>query len=150
MAIHMTLEIDASAQTIFSAITDLESYNKWLPHSLIFNGTQVSETQIRLGTTYTEIGGGGVRRGKITEFEEPFKVAFTQPMTLNPQSLGMVVDATLQMILREEGNKTILERNVTLGYPWTLWPFKMIFDEVVRRESWRTINFLKKHVESVQ
>ena len=71
-------------------------------------------------------------------------------MTLKPLALGMVLDVRVEMALREEREGvTVLERNVTLGYPWALWPVKVIVANEFRRESWRTMELLKKHVESL-
>jgi hypothetical protein len=43
-----------------------------------------------VGTTYVERGPTGVRRGKVTGFVSPTRVAFEQPMTMKPAAVGPV------------------------------------------------------------
>jgi len=81
------------------------------------------------------------------EFDEPVKVTFHQPMSLKPYWAGLVIDVRVEMKLREEGGKTVLERDVFLIYPWVLWPFKALVDREFRGESWRTMECLKKFLE---
>lgn len=87
----------------------------------------------------------------MVDFEEGRKVTFHQPMSLKPYFLGLVLDVSVDMVLKEgEGGTTVLERDVKLGYPVALRPFERLVDEEFRRESWRTMELLKKHVESLE
>jgi uncharacterized protein YndB with AHSA1/START domain len=149
MPIHLTIDIRSPITTVFTTLTDLPSYPTWLPHSSSFKGTtQVSETPVKLGTTYLEPGPAGLRKGEIIEFDEPVKVTFHQPMSLKPYWMGLVIDIRVEMRLREEGEgETRLERDVFLIYPWVLWPFKALLDREFRGESWRTMECLKRFLE---
>jgi uncharacterized protein YndB with AHSA1/START domain len=149
MTIHLEITIAAPRAKIFAVLTDLPAYLTWLPQSSAFKGTtEVSSTPVQLGTTYLEPGPAGLRKGEIVEFEEPEKVTFHQPMSMKPYFLGIVLDVRVEMSLSEgEGGVTLLKRDVRLGYPWVLWPFKVLVDKEFRRESWRTMELLKKHVE---
>jgi len=149
MTIHLELSIAAPRATIFAILTDLPAYSTWLPPSSAFKGTtSVSSSPVGLGTTYLEPGPAGLRKGEIVEFEAPRKVAFHQPMSMKPYFLGIVLDVRVEMNLEEgEGGVTLLKRDVQLGYPWVLWPFKVLVDNEFRRESWRTMELLKVHVE---
>jgi uncharacterized protein YndB with AHSA1/START domain len=152
MPIHLSIDIKSPITTVFTTLTDLPSYPTWLPHSSSFKGTtQVSETPVKLGTTYLEPGPAGLRKGEIVEFEEPVKVMFHQPMSLKPYWLGLVIDIRVEMKLHEEGEgegvKTVLERDVFLKYPVLLWPFKALLDREFRGESWRTMECLKRFLE---
>jgi hypothetical protein len=120
---------------------------------------------VQLGTTYLEPGPAGIRKGEVVEFESPRKVTFSQPMSLRPYWLGVRIGVRVEMKLREIGNgevegdrgegegegergvKTVVERDVFLRYPWVLWPFKGVVDGMFRRESWRTMEALKKFLE---
>jgi uncharacterized protein YndB with AHSA1/START domain len=149
-AITATADINAPAQKVFDVVTDLQSYPKWLPDSEIFKGTtEVSETPVKLGTTYIESTPSGVRSGKVLEFERPSKVVFHQPMKLNPISGGLVIDITVEVILKENAGVTTVARNVYLGYPEPLLKLKTAFDNGASEEGARVMDLLKKRVESL-
>jgi uncharacterized protein YndB with AHSA1/START domain len=150
-AISVTTDINAPAKKVFDVVTDLQSYSKWLPDSTAFKGTtEVSDTPVKLGTTYVESSPGGVRSGKVLEFERPSKVVFHQPMKLNPASEGLVIDIKIEVILKEKGEGvTTVERNVYLGYPEPLRELKTTFDKGASEEGARVMDLLKKRVESL-
>jgi uncharacterized protein YndB with AHSA1/START domain len=149
--IHLQITITSPPPLVFSTLTSLTTYSTWLPPSSSFKGTtQVSETPVKLGTTYLEPGPAGIRKGEIVEFEEPSKVTFHQPMSLKPYWAGLVIDVRVEMKLKEieGGGGTLLERDVFLIYPWVLWPFKVFIDREFRTESWRTMEALKRYLET--
>jgi uncharacterized protein YndB with AHSA1/START domain len=150
-AISVTTDINAPAEKVFDVITDLQSYSKWLPDSTAFKGTtEVSNTPVKLGTTYVESTPGGVRSGKVLEFERPLKVVFHQPMKLNPVSEGLVIDIKVEVILKEKGERvTTVERNVYLKYPEPLRELRTAFDKGAGEEGARVMDLLKKRVESL-
>jgi uncharacterized protein YndB with AHSA1/START domain len=150
-AIRATTDINAPAQKVFDAVADLHSYSKWLPDSGIFKGTtEISETPVKLGTTYVETSPGGVRSGKVIEFERPSKVAFHQPMKLDPASGGHVIDIKVEVTLKENGEGvTTVERDVYLGLPEPLQPLKEAWDKGASGEGVRVLDLLKKYVESL-
>ena len=150
-AISVTTDINAPAQKVFDVVTDLQSYSEWLPDSTTFKGTtEVSDTPVKLGTTYVESSPGGVRSGKVLEFERPSKVVFHQPMKLNPASKGLVIDIKVEVTLKEKGEgTTTVERNVYMGYPEPLQERKAIFDKGASEEGARVMDLLKKRVESL-
>jgi hypothetical protein len=123
------------------------------------NGSQIrefskaplkSETPVKLGTTYVETSPGGVRSGKVIEFERPSKVAFHQPMKLDPASGGHVIDIKVEVTLKENGEGvTTVERDVYLGLPEPLQPLKEAWDKGASGEGVRVLDLLKKYVESL-
>src|SRR5271163_2562106 len=149
-AISATADINAPAKKIFDVVTDLQSYSKWLPDSGAFKGTtEISDSPVKLGTTYVESTPSGVRSGKVIEFERPSKVVFHQPMKLNPASGGHVIDIRVEVTLRENGGVTTVERDVYLGLPEALQSLKEAWDKGASGESVRVLDFLKKYVESL-
>jgi uncharacterized protein YndB with AHSA1/START domain len=151
-AISATTDINAPVQKVFDVVTDLQSYSKWLPDSAAFKGTtEVSDTPIKLGTTYVESSPSGVRSGKVVELERPSNVVFHQPMKLNnPAWEGLVIDIKAEVILKEKGEGvTSVVRNVHLGYPEPLLELKTAFDKGADEEGARVMDLLKKHVESL-
>jgi uncharacterized protein YndB with AHSA1/START domain len=143
----VTTNINAPAEKVFDVVTDLQSYSKWLPDSGPYSGTtEVSETPVKLGTTYVESSPAGIRSGKVVEFERPSKVVFHQPMTLNS---GDVVDIKVEVILKEKGGVTTVERSVYLGFPEHLQQLKAAWDKGATEEGARVMDLLKKRVESL-
>jgi hypothetical protein len=166
--VSQTLTIHSPPSLVFSTLLDLPNYNTWLPLSSSFKGTtKISDNPIRAGTTYVEIEPSGVRHGEILELNsEERKVVFHQPMTLKPAVLGIVVDVTVCMVVRgvereaKDGERqdgegkaggvgqwSRVEREVRLGLPLILRPVSGIVSKLFHRESWRTLEMLKKHME---
>src|SRR6267378_3054993 len=137
--IEQEAEIHAPMERIFAAIVDLRGYDRWLAASRVFEGiTDVSSDPIALGTTWSERGPNGVRRGTITEFEAPTRVTFHQPMTMNSRFLG-TIDITVSLALTPTPRSVHVRRVVTIGIPW---PLKLVQPIVVRQfrtESGRTL-----------
>jgi len=161
MPIHLSTTINAPAKEVFAIIADLPTYHNWLPESAAFKGTtQVSHNPVKLGTTYHEPGPAGTRKGEVVEFEPPVgktgKITFKQPMSMKPYVLGMVMDMKVTMTVTEERTegeygtvKTLLERDINVGYPWALWAFKPLVDAEFKKESLRTLEALKAYAEGL-
>jgi hypothetical protein len=73
---------------------------------------------VTLGTTYREPGPFGVRHGTVTEFEQPTKITFHQPMAMALHS--GTIDVTVRYTLVPKVESTHVQRVVTLGIPWPL------------------------------
>ena len=146
--IRQEAEIDAPVEKIFAAIVDLRGYDRWLARSNVFEGiTDVSSDPVALGTTWSEPGPNGVRRGTVTGFDAPTRVTFHQPMTMSPRFLG-VIDITVTLTLTPKPTSVHVQRIVTIGIPW---PLKLVQPIVVRQfrvESGRTLLALKRFAES--
>ena len=149
MTIHLAITIAAPRSKVFAALIDLPAYSTWLPQSSAFKGTtSVSEAPVKLGTTYLESSPSGLRKGEVVEFEQDSEVTFHQPMTMKPYFLGVVIDVRVELVLKDnEAGGTVLERDVKLAYPAILRPFKGLVEGEFRKESWRTMELLKAHVE---
>jgi hypothetical protein len=145
------LDINSPAAKIFDVVVDLQSYSEWLPNSGSFHGiTAVSESPIKLGTTYVESTPSGIRSGKVIEFSRPSKVIFQQPMQLNQAPEGVLIDIKVEILLRErEERVTTVERNVYLEFPEPLLRLKPVFQKGAGEEGARVMDLLKKHVESL-
>ena len=146
--IRQEAEIAAPAEKIFAAIVDFRGYDRWLATSSVFEGiTDISSDPIALGTTWSEPGPNGVRRGTVTEFDAPTQVTFHQPMTMSPHFLG-IIDITVSLTLTPRPTSVHVRRVVTIGIPW---PLKVVQPLVVRQfrvESGRTLLALKHFAES--
>jgi uncharacterized protein YndB with AHSA1/START domain len=141
-------DIRASAESVFALLVDLRNYDRWLPRSAAFHGTtEISDGPIGVGTTYLEPGPRGVRRGKITEFARPTRVAFEQPMTMKPRAVGLVA-IRLDHTLTPADGIVKLRRTLNLSLSG---PVKFARSMVKRQfvvENERMISALKTFAES--
>ena len=142
-------DIRASAERVFSLLAELRDYDRWLPRSSSFKGTNnISEGPIGVGTTYIEPGPFGVRHGKVTEFVPPTRLSFEQPMTMKPQALG-VVGIRLSHTLTPGVDSVHLLRALQIepqGPVKFALPFVML---AFRAENARMIKTLKAFAENV-
>ena len=146
--IRVETDIAGSAEAIFDIIVDLRGYDRWLPPSKAFPGTtEISDGPIGVGTTYVESSADGIRRGTVTAFDRPTRVAFHQPMSMKPRALG-TVDIGVTYTLTPAGASTHVVRVVELALPLALKPAKPIVLRAFRREIERTVAALKAYVES--
>jgi uncharacterized protein YndB with AHSA1/START domain len=146
--IRQEAEIHAPVERIFAAIVDLRGYDRWLATSSVFEGIiDISSDPIALGTTWSEPGPNGVRRGTVTEFEPPTRVTFREPMTMSPSFLG-VIDITVSLTLTPRPTSVLVRRVVTIGIPWPLRLVQPLVVRQFRTESGRTLLALKHFAES--
>jgi uncharacterized protein YndB with AHSA1/START domain len=112
-ALHFTILIHGSPETIFALLADLAHYDRWLPGSASFGGiTEIAPLPVGLGTTYIDAGPAGMRHGTITEFEPPRHLSFHQPMQV---VLRGTIDIYVRQTLEPEGQMTRLHRDLTLA-----------------------------------
>jgi hypothetical protein len=151
MSATSIIEIEAPASKIFDVVVDLQAYDDWLPNSTLFPGiTSISDSAVKLGTTYVESTPLGIRHGRVLEFSRPSKVLFHQPMQLNSAPEGVLVDIKVEVILRAKNERvTEVERNVYLGFPEPLSELKPVFESGASGEGARVMELLKKRVESL-
>lgn len=143
----VTTEIRGQVGDVFAVLTDLRGYGRWLDTSREYAGTvDISDGEIRAGTTYVEHSGIGVRRGTVTELWAPERVVFHQPMHLR-LALAGVIDIVVAYTLSQETEHVRVERTVHIGLPWMLRPFGSLVLGRFRRESDRTVRALTDFVE---
>ncbi|HEY7596798.1 MAG TPA: SRPBCC family protein [Actinophytocola sp.] len=148
VTIKLASDIRGEAEAVFDTLADLRGYGRWLGNSAAYAGTaDISSDPVAAGTTYVEPGPTGVRRGTVTEFDRPTRVAFHQPMTMRPRLLG-VIDIHVRYTLTEADGTVHLERVVTLTFGWPLRLLRAAVVPQFRRESERTMRALKAHVEA--
>ena len=150
IALHWETEIRGSAERIFALLADLRGYDRWLPGSSAFRGTNsISAGPIGVGTTYVEPGPLGVRHGRVTEFVPPTRLAFEQPMTLRPNAMG-VLGIRLFMNLMPGADGVHVRRDLQLD---PQGPVKLIMPLVLRAfraENERMMRVLKDYAERAE
>ncbi len=143
-------DIRASAGRVFSLLAELRDYDRWLPRSAAFHGTEtISDGPIAVGTTYIEPGPLGVRHGEVTELVPPTRLSFHQPMTLRPKALG-VIDIRLSHTLTPGVGTVHLVRALRLE---PHGPVKLAMPLVVRAfgvENARMMKTLKAFAEGAE
>ena len=146
--VRQEAEIDAPVESVFAAIVDYPGYERWLTRSKVFEGiTDISSDPVALGTTWSEPGPNGVRRGTVTEFDAPTRVTFHQPMTMSPRFLG-IIDITVSLTLTPRPTSVHVLRIVTIGIPWPLRLAQPLVLRQFRGEGGRTLLALKRFAES--
>lgn len=149
--ISVSTPIAAAPSTVFALIIDLPGYNTWLPSSSAFKGTtSISETPIQVGTTYVEQGPAGTRYGKVVALDnEARHVRFAQPMGLKPEFLGIQFDIAVDMKVNNgEEDGSVVEREVTLVFPWIMGLAVGYITKQFDTEIRRTMAIMKGHLES--
>jgi uncharacterized protein YndB with AHSA1/START domain len=151
--VNLSIPIQSPPDRIFAMITDLPNYNNWLPHSDVFKGTtQVSETPVRTGTRYEEHSPSGTRFGEVQLLDTQNRhVVFHQPMKLKPFVLGLGLDVTVDMTVKnDENGGCVLDREVRLGIPTVMGLLSGVVLKQFKDESWRTMEQLKAFAESTK
>jgi uncharacterized protein YndB with AHSA1/START domain len=147
-ALTTSISIAASPAKVFHVVTDLQSYNDWLPSSGVFAGTtEISDSPIKLGTTYIETTPIGVKHGRVTEFVQDKKVTFVQPFTLEA---GGVVDVRVGMDIDSDGEEgCTLTRRAWLALPEEIKELREGWEEVAEVEGRRVLEAMKVYIESL-
>lgn len=136
-------EIAAAADRIFSLLSQLREYDRWLPRSTAFYGTSsISDGPISVGTTYVEESPFGVRRGVVTTYDPPRQLDFRQPMTLRPALLGRI-DIVLRHSIAQSGESTLVQRSLELSPVGPVRFFMPIITRLFAAENRRMLDRLK-------
>ena len=145
--LHFEAEIRGSPEAIFAIIADLTGYHRWLGGSDSFESiTEISPLPVGAGTTYTDAGPAGTRRGTITEFDPPVAIAFHQPMQVSGPIRG-TIDIHVRCTLEQIGDATRLKRDLTIRPRGRLLLAQPIVLRAFRRETQRMLLALQNHVE---
>jgi uncharacterized protein YndB with AHSA1/START domain len=147
----LTVETDIAQrrETVFDILVDLRNYGAWLSPSIVFKGTSsISEGPIRVGTSYIETSVWGTRRGTVTELSRPERVAYWQPMTLNPAALGLI-DVRVVDSLVGIGTNTHLTRRLDLKFVGPVNHIAWLVAHAFRTEIERLQARLKAYAETL-
>ncbi|KAL2212465.1 hypothetical protein CC79DRAFT_1393692 [Sarocladium strictum] len=147
--------IAASPYTVFALIIDLPAYNEWLPHSTAYKGTtEVSDTLIVVGSKYIERSPSGTRYGEVCQLDHAQgHVVFRQPMRL---ALGLEVQIQVDMKVNEARGKraagveavtSVVDRTVTLDFPWYMLLVAGLVTAQFKEEIDRTMTEMRRYLE---
>ena len=139
-----TVEIARPVEQVFALITDLANYSHWLPPSGLYaTTTDVSDTPIKLGTTYEDRSHQATLHGIITEYDPPHAVSFHQEMQLRIGSL--IVDIAYR--LDEDGAGTRVHRTTIPRLSGVVALFGPMVRRSIYAENRRTLAKMKQFLE---
>jgi len=140
-----TIDVARPVEQVFALLADLPNYPRWLPPSGLYATTQVSETPIRLGTTYVDRSQQGPLHGRIVAFQPPHVLAFHQE-TQSP--LGRL---TIDIHYRLEalGATTRVYRTTTPQLSGVLALLRPLIVRSIRNENLRTLARMKQYLETL-
>lgn len=147
---NLSIDINGPPTEVFSVLCDLRGYSTWLPQNGNYKGTvEVSDGPVKTGTKYMEYAPNGTRHGEVLGLDETAgHVIFHQPHTFKPAFLGLVLDITVDEIVKEkEGGGSVLERQLRIGIPLAMGMLAGWVVNELSSESMRTIRMLKEHIE---
>ena len=141
--IHLTVEIGRPPEVVFDLIADIPGYSRWLPSSGNYSGTvDVSESPVKLGTTYLDTNPVNRMNGEVTAYQPPARITFHQA-TPKP---GM--DVTVRYELSSTAEGTHLERTTSVRTGGVLRLLQPIVVRRTRQENQRTLAALKAYLEA--
>jgi uncharacterized protein YndB with AHSA1/START domain len=146
--LHFTILINGSAETIFTLLADLSHYDRWLPGSKAFGEIRdIAPLPVGLGTTYIDAGPSGIRKGEVTEYDEPKRISFHQPMQVKQGLISGTIDIHLRHTLEQVEQTTRVNRDLTFQIHGLLRAARPLVVSAFRQENERMLLALKKHVE---
>jgi uncharacterized protein YndB with AHSA1/START domain len=147
MTVERHVDIAASPEVVFDLVSDLHGYSRWLPSAGDYEGTsEISPPPVAVGTTYVEHSRAGVRNGLVIALARPDVIAFRQPMTLRPRSLG-TIESTVSMSVAATATGSRVTRTIELGIPRRLKLVRSFVAGRFARESERMLRALKAFAE---
>ncbi|KPI40470.1 uncharacterized protein AB675_7813 [Cyphellophora attinorum] len=158
--IRVSTPIAADPDAVFALIIDLPGYNDWLPTSSAYKGTtEVTDTPIVVGTKYIERSPSGTRYGEVCELDHVQRhVAFKQPMRL---IFGLEIRIRVDMKVSDTTAgaaqgihlsgvhlSSVVDRTVTLDFPWYMFPVAGVISGQFEQEIKRTMSEMRKYLEN--
>ena len=140
-----TIEIARPVEQVFALIADLPNYSRWLPPSGLYATTSsVSDTPIKLGSTYEDRSRQATLRGSITKYDPPHAISFHQEMRLRIGSL--IVDIAYR--LEADGAGTRVHRTTMPRLSGVVALFGPMVRRSIYAENRRTLAMMKQYLES--
>ncbi|WP_158866714.1 SRPBCC family protein [Leifsonia sp. AG29] len=135
-----TIDINAPAHDVYSALRAVDGYPSWLKHSLVYHGTRVPPKQ-ETPPAYTDSTMIGRMRGELIDDIPDHELRFHQA-----KQSGRV-DALIVYDIDDSGGATRVTRVGRLTTHGVYRAVEPIFVRMAAAESRRTMEALKTHVE---
>ncbi|MEP7289216.1 MAG: SRPBCC family protein [Chloroflexota bacterium] len=141
--------INKPAADIFNLLADFQHYSKWLPSEGLYEEIQqVSDTPIKLGTTYLDNGSTGLLQGSVTEFQPPTRLSFRETATIKRVIKLGTLTIQIRYALEPQGSATLLTREFTLDLGGILRLVQGPAVNAIRKENERILRYLKIYLEA--
>ena len=138
------IDIAAPVERVFALLADLTEYSRWLPPSGLYNATsQVSETPVRLGTTYVDQSRQATLYGRVTACRPPESLAFHQETRMALGRLAIDIRYRLEPI----AGGTRVFRTTSPQFFGAIAFLQGPIRRSIRRENLRTLARMKEHLE---
>jgi uncharacterized protein YndB with AHSA1/START domain len=147
--LHFTTTINRPAEVVFSLIADLPNYSQWLSPSNLFEQTmQISDSPIKLGSTYLDKGQASTMQGKITEFQPPNRLTFFQTTQFKILIFPVGLDIQIQYVLERIENGTRVNRNTTVDAKGVARLAQPMLIKSIKAENERILATMKAYLEA--
>jgi len=138
--------IDRPIGDVFARLADLDGYRTWMRRTGLFRRSgQTSAGPPAAGTAYFDATRMGTFRGQITDYRPPSRIGFRETLRWFGSDL---MEARPEYFLTADGNKTIVH-HVAEGELFNLMRLmKQVAARLARSERTRTIESLRRSLES--
>ncbi len=142
--------VERSIETVFEQIRDLNGYKSWLPASRMFTEVMdVSDSPVKVGTTYADKGPAAVMRGEVIDMEPPKLIAFRQVTDLKRGVLSGEVTLSIRYRLEASGSReTLVTRELRIQTTGLLMVVQPVLAMAIRKEDERVLQRLKEYLEA--
>ena len=138
--------IDRPISDVFARLADLDGYRTWMPRTGLFRRSgQTSAGPLGFGTAYFDATRMGTFRGEVTEYEPPARIGFRETLRWFGSDL---MEARPEFILEAEGDKTIVHHIAQGELFGMMRLMKPVAALMARSERARTIESLRRSLES--
>ncbi len=138
------IDVTSPIERVFELLADLPNYPQWLPPSSLYATTEVSETPIRLGTTYVDRSQQGPLHGRVTEYQPPHVLGFHQETGFALGRLTIDIHYQLEAV---EG-ATRVHRTTAPQMSGLLALLRPMVIRSIRHENLRTLARMKQYLET--
>jgi len=143
------ITINCSREEVFALISNLADYPQWLPPSNLYDSvTSIANLPVQRGTVYIDRGQSTIMNGEVTEFEPPHVIAFHQLTRIKRGIPLGGIDLRIHYKLVDQGQKTQVNRMITLGISGLLRLVQPVIVNAVRKEDERILRMMKTYLES--
>jgi hypothetical protein len=147
-----TSKVAASPELLFSLLSDMPNYGRWLPPSGQFSRTtDVEPYPVELGSRYHDGKPGEPGKdwwGSVTGFRPPGSIDFHH--VIRVRQLRATVDVHIHYSFEEEDQSTMVSRWLILDFrmPVIFRPLRPAITTSFDRENLRTMAAVKQYAEA--
>lgn len=144
--VDIECHIDRPPAEVFERLKDIGHYRTWLPRSAIYLDSRSADDtdSIGIGTTFADGTTMGTLAGRVTDFEPPRRIAFTQTLKRNG---SVIFESRPENRLEPRGGGTIVHHSGEAELARSLKPIEPLVWLFARYERRRVVRALKASLE---